>query len=241
MQKKKRKTISQADKQEWMLGLFALILTCLAMMAQKPIAYTEGNLEKAARIVIDPGHGGKDPGKIAADGTKEKELNLQVAEKLAAALKKRGYQVILTRTKDVTATGKAESRKNEDMAKRIACIKKAEADICVSIHMNSYEVASAWGAQVFYYEKNSASKMLGEQIQESIRQHVCPENGRSEAGNTSYFLLKNSPCPAIIVECGFLSNPLEAEKLKDNTYQKKLAEAICYGILNYFTSETLSS
>ncbi|MBE5906003.1 MAG: N-acetylmuramoyl-L-alanine amidase [Lachnospiraceae bacterium] len=235
---RKEKMISQADKQEWMLGLFALVLTCLVLLQLKISCCEETvKVDRSPQvIVIDPGHGGKDPGKIGSDGTMEKTLNLQVAKQLEKLLKKRGYKVVMTRSKDVTATGEVDSAKTDDLRQRIACTEKAKASLCVSIHMNSYPEQNPQGAQVFYYEGNLESRELAHQIQAGVNEWACPGNRRQESGNSSYYLLKNSFCTTVIVECGFLSNPLEAAKLHTKNYQKKLAEGICVGILNYFTS-----
>lgn len=234
---KERKKISQADKQEWMLGLFVLILVTLAMLNIKPNICTTNDVEAAKNkiIVIDPGHGGKDPGKIGVNQAEEKEINLKVSMFLKKELEKKGFQVCMTREEDTTATGEYEGAKSADMRRRVEIMEESGADVCISVHMNSFESGKTFGPQLFFYEESVEGRELAEKIQEELTNIVCPEGKRKEKGNREYYILKKSPCPAVIVECGFLSNPQEAEKLVDEGYQKKLAKGICVGIMNYFS------
>ncbi len=237
MRKTRGKMISQADKQEWMLGLCALILTTLVVINQKGeylAAETKASKTKYV-VVVDPGHGGKDPGKIAADGQTEKDLNLQVAKIVKKELEKKGVDVMLTRSKDTTATGKEDSGKGEDMNARIDMINQELVDLCVSIHMNSYPTENVSGAQVFYYTNSEEGKALAKIIQDQLIRTADPTNTRQEKGDKSYYILVHSSCPTVIVECGFLSCPAEEEKLKNQEYQIKLAKAICQGVLDYFS------
>lgn len=237
MKKKNRKKISQADKQEWMLGLFALIMTTLAVMALRTepvMAEIKKGEAKEKIIVIDPGHGGKDPGKIGIDNQKEKDINLSIALLLKEELEKKNYKVILTRTDDTTATGEEESNKAQDMNARIHVMEKEKPHLCVSIHQNSYTTEDVHGAQVFYYTNSIEGKRLASLLQESIRNEVDRENKRQIKPDNSYYILLHSPCPTVIVECGFLSNRKEASNLVEKEYQKKLVNGICKGILEYF-------
>ena len=239
MKTKHRKKISQADKQEWMLGLCTLILTALIVLNVKndlvKARSMAGSNKEGYTVVVDPGHGGQDPGKIGAEGQVEKDLNLAIANYLKEELEKHDVKVIMTRTEDVTSTGEANSSKGEDMNARIRVINAEEVDLCVSIHQNSYTSSEIHGAQVFYYTASEGGKALASSIQKRLVEDVDPENTRVEKADSSYYILVHSGCPTVIVECGFLSNPEEAEKLSDKEYQEKVAAAVCNGILDYFS------
>lgn len=237
MKKRKEQKISRADKQEWMLGLCILILTVLIVLNLKD-EYQAAEVKTKKRpytVVVDPGHGGKDPGKISARGVQEKNLNLQVSKKLKKELEKAGMKVKLTREEDTTATGKPESGKGEDMNARIGTINDEMVDICVSIHMNSYPSANVSGAQVFYYQNSTSGEKLAKKIQDILVQDVDRNNNRREKSDNSYYILVHSSCPTVIVECGFLSSIEEEAKLKSEEYQWRLAKAITKGITNYFS------
>ncbi|MCL2052650.1 MAG: N-acetylmuramoyl-L-alanine amidase [Lachnospiraceae bacterium] len=188
----------------------------------------------AFRVVIDAGHGGHDPGKIAASGAYEKDINLKIAKKLKLFLEAQDVYVVMIRETDegLYSPG-ADNKKVEDMKNRLVLIESADADIAVSIHQNSYHQESIHGAQVFYYANSKAGKKLSEIIQARLIAGVDPENKREAKGNDSYYLLKKTTIPLAIIECGFLSNAKEAEKLNDEYYQEKLAWAIHLGIMQY--------
>lgn len=183
-----------------------------------------------ATIVLDAGHGGWDPGKTGTNGANEKELNLAVVEKLADYLEQGGAEVIQTRSSD-DALG---SGKKTDMAERKKIANESGADILVSIHQNAFPSAKAKGAQVFYHKSSEAGKTLAECVQESLKSRVDGSNHRQAKENSDYYILRTTEIPAVIVECGFLSNYEEEKLLNDADYQEKLAWAIYCGILDYF-------
>lgn len=183
-----------------------------------------------ATIVLDAGHGGWDPGKTGERGANEKDLNLAVAEKLAEYLELGGANVILTRSSD-DALG---SGKKGDMAERKRIANESHADALVSIHQNAFPSAKAKGAQVFYHKSSEKGKVLAECVQESLRNRVDGSNRRQVKENKSYYILRTTEIPAVIVECGFLSNAEEEKLLNDTGYQEKLAWAIYCGVLDYF-------
>lgn len=185
-------------------------------------------------VVIDPGHGGFDSGKVGIDGTLEKDVNLILAKKLEKLLTAADIQVIMTRTEDCGLYEETSAnKKRQDMASRAAIINNANADCIISIHQNSYSDASIDGAQVFFYTDSKNGASLAALIQKELIRIVDPSNHRKEKSNSSYYLLKNVSNPIVIVECGFLSNLKESKKLMDDTYQQKLAWAIHLGILQY--------
>ena len=188
-------------------------------------------------VVLDSGHGGFDPGKESSDGILEKHINLAIAERLKELLEKEGIRVMMTRTDDNGLYTESDSNKKiADMKKRCAIIDAAKADIVVSIHQNSYHEENVFGAQVFYYKTSTEGEKAAAVIQEAL-QEVNPENTKKIKANDTYYLLKKTEVPTVIVECGFLSNYAEAEKLVSEDYQKKLAEAVTKGILQYLKDQ----
>lgn len=190
--------------------------------------------EEKLCIVIDAGHGGEDPGKVGINGANEKDINLQIAEKVKAYLEASDIEVVMTRTADEGLhDSDASNKKVQDMKRRLELIDEASPEVTVSIHQNSYPEEYVKGAQVFYYTGSSEGKRLAEDIQAQLIEKVDPGNKRQIKANDSYYLLKKTGTPIVIVECGFLSNNEEAEKLCDETYQDRVAWAIHMGILQY--------
>ncbi len=183
-------------------------------------------------IMIDAGHGDWDPGKVAKDGTLEKEINLNISKYLQNYLEQAGGFVITTRTDD-NVLG---DTKNKDLKARTELSNNEEVDLLVSIHQNSFQNSKVKGAQVFYYEDSEDSKRLALCIQNRLKE-VDSNNNRVAKSNNNYYMLKKTSVPAVIVECGFLSNSEENEKLKDKKYQKDIAWAIYLGILDYYNNK----
>lgn len=188
-------------------------------------------------VVIDAGHGGKDPGKVGVNGALEKEINLQIALRLKNLLEQNDVAVVLTREEDKDlASEQAVSRKNEDLRARAALIADTKPVVMISIHQNSYPEEEVDGAQVFYYTGSDSGKQLGSIIQNSLKSEIDDGNHRVAKANKEYYLLKKAVCPAVIIECGFLSNPAEAALLVTEEYQEKLAFAIHLGIMEYINT-----
>lgn len=185
-------------------------------------------------IVIDPGHGGIDPGMVGNDDTLEKDINLSICLKLKACLEEEGYRVLLTRDDDSGLYDEnASGKKVQDLQRRCNLIAENEPALTVSIHQNSYADSSAKGPQVFYYANSKNGELLASSVQEQLNTQLEVERPRLPKSNTSYYLLKKSKGVLIIAECGFLTNPDEIEKLKQEEYQQKVAQAICDGIKIY--------
>ncbi len=186
------------------------------------------------KIVIDPGHGGFDPGKVNADGVIEKDINLQVALKLKEELEAQGIEVIMTRDSDKGMYAEtSKSKKTEDLKNRCALIEQTAPVCTISIHQNSFPDESVYGPQVFYYHTSEESAQLAQIVQDSLNQNLVIEKPREIKNNESYYMLKKSSSTTIIVECGFLSNPTEAQKLSGEEYQGQIAEAIRIGVMEY--------
>ena len=185
-------------------------------------------------IVLDPGHGGSDPGMIGIDGLEEKGINLSVSLLLKEKLEEKGYTVVLTRETDKGLYDEsAQNKKAQDMQRRIALIDETAPVLTVSIHQNSYHDPAVKGPQVFYYETSGKGKELAADLQESLNTLPEVERPREIKGNTTYYLLKRSKGILVIAECGFLTNPQEAELLQKEEYQKKVADALADGIEKY--------
>ena len=190
---------------------------------EKPFHKTLNQTAKGtkATIVIDPGHGGFDPGKVGANQTLEKDVNLAISEKLNQKLAASGYTVYMTRVSDeALCRGDESSKKRADMQNRVALIEEKKPDLVVSIHQNSFSASTK-------------GKRLAGILQQSIKEKADKENHRVEKANASYYMLRKVSCPIVIVECGFLSNPDEERLLNDEKYQKKMVEGIAEGIENF--------
>lgn len=180
------------------------------------------------------------PGKVSASGLLEKDINLSIAKRLQNLLEQNGISVVLTREEDVDlASEHASNRKNEDLRARIQCLRDNSPILMVSIHQNSYPETDVDGAQVFYYSGSEEGKQLGTILQESMKRELADGNHRQAKANKDYYLLKKAPCPAVIIECGFLSNPEEAALLGTEEYQEKLAFAIHLGVMEYLNTKEI--
>lgn len=221
------------------VGMTVLLLLGVFLMSRES-AKMVNSTTKTPRwtVVVDAGHGGSDPGKVGVNGEKEKDINLQIAEKVKKKLGEQQVQVVMTREEDKDLAPEGSSnRKRDDMKMRCLLIQNAQPDCVVSIHQNSFSDASAKGAQVFYFEGSEEGKRLGETLQSFLVEYLDKENHRLAKGNTSYYLLKKTEVPLAIAECGFLSNGEEAALLVTEEYQEKVAEAICEGILAYLAEK----
>lgn len=178
-------------------------------------------------IVIDPGHGGEDPGKVGVNDALEKDINLKIAEKLRDLLEEESIQIVMTREDDFVPESK-----NEDLKKRVELINEVNPDIVVCIHQNSFTDPSVAGPQVFYHGSSEISKRIAQTLQEELWL-IDEENKRQIKGNESYYMLSQTEVPTVIVECGFLSNLEDAEKLVTDDYQEQIAQAICSGIIKW--------
>ena len=192
-------------------------------------------------IIIDAGHGFPDGGAIGMNGTIESTLNLKIALTVENFLKEKGYRVIMTRSDENSLSGEGKTiseKKRNDMNKRLDIINNSHADIFVSIHMNKYSDSRYRGAQVIYSSNFSQSETLAALIQHKLCELSENKSKRTHLqASKSLYLLKNANIPAVIVECGFLSNFEEEQLLITEDYRKKLAKAIVSGIENYYKKE----
>lgn len=194
--------------------------------------------DKSVTIVIDAGHGGIDPGKVGINNALEKDINLAIALKLEKYLEQNGINVVMTRTDDNGLYEESDSNKKvRDMKNRLSIIEEAKPALAVSIHQNSYPDKSVSGVQVFYYKDSVKSKAAAEIMQTQLIKSLKPSKERTAKDNNSYYLLKKTSVPIMIIECAFMSNPTEAELLTKDDYQEKVAWAIYMGIMQAVNSE----
>lgn len=192
-------------------------------------------------IIVDPGHGGVDGGAIGADGTYEKHLNLIIAQKLNDILNLSGIKTIMIRNDDVSIHNNSaktiREKKVSDLHNRLKIIEETQNAIFISIHQNSFENSKYYGSEVFYSPNNAESKKLAGIIQNNIIQLLQPSNTRViKKADSSIFILYKAKKTAVMIECGFISNIEEVNRLKAPEYQQKMAFAIFCGILNYVNS-----
>jgi len=187
-------------------------------------------------IIIDAGHGGEDGGAVGVNGVYEKDLNLDIATKLAAMLTEKNITVVMTRTEDLMLydiNDTSTKKKTQDLVNRLKIATQYDNAVFVSIHMNSFPVEKYSGAQVYYSKNNPDSARLATEIQTAIK-ILQPENDRqTKIANNSIYLLDRLNCPAVIAECGFLTNYAECEKLSTDTYRTQIAEALFDAICKY--------
>ncbi len=175
-------------------------------------------------VVIDPGHGGADCGAVGINGILEKDINLKLSLFLASEFENAGYKVILTRSEDVMLVdtkGTHTTKKSSDLTARTQIAE--EGGLFISVHMNKFPEEKYKGAQVYYSVNDVRSERLAEMLQSGIASSLQPDNKRAIKSGAELYLLDRIKCPAVILECGFLSNSEEAEKLKDEEYLSKLA------------------
>lgn len=207
-----------------------LLLLLGAIVASKKLSelVTSGEVkQKETVIIVDPGHGGEDPGKVGVNDILEKDLNLQVSQKLISLLEKKGITVLTTREDDNVPNAKM-----EDLQKRVKFINETNPTLTICVHQNSYTDPTIKGAQVFYYAHSDDAKAAATSVQEELR-FLDPTNKREIKANDTYYMLKYTQVSTIIVECGFLTNPEEAAKLTQEDYQQQIAQAICDGVIKW--------
>lgn len=253
-EKNKEKSMLRRSVCELFLGVFMLILLTiinirtdehpllLQSVSQANSAFVYEQFEMAGSsgycVVLDAGHGAADPGKIGCNDAEEKEINLAIVLKLRQLLEAEDVKVVLTRESDAPLyDASASNKKMSDMSARVSIIESASPDLVVSIHQNSYHESSVCGPQVFYYKASEEGKRAAEILQASFDGLEEIDNRRVAKANDNYYLLLHTSVPMVIAECGFLSNPQEADLLIQDSYQEKVAWVLHLGILQYLNGE----
>ena len=193
-------------------------------------------------IILDAGHGGEDPGAIGVTGVYEKDLNLQLVQEIGKALEEKGYIVVYTRTNDRLLYNEDQNikgiRKISDLKNRCQAANKYPDSILVSIHMNSFGDGKYSGLQVYYSPGDNDSRLLADKIQSSVKESLQKDNNRVIKQGDGMYLLENTEPTAVLIECGFLTNKTECEKLSQKEYQKELSFSIVCGIIEYVEEKT---
>lgn len=227
------------------IKIIVYLLTVVIIGSAGFIFYNEPDLlitstknESQKTVIVDPGHGGFDGGAVVGE-VLEKDINLLIANRLSAMLTAAGFQVIATRTDDssteIDPSATISARKKSDLAQRLQLAKANPDAIYISIHLNKFPSGSCKGAQMFYAPKVPEAKQLADCLRAGVVDLLQPENHRTvKAGTRDTYLLYYAPIPAVIAECGFMSNPAELEQLTSPTYQGQMAFALFSGILSYY-------
>lgn len=233
-------------KRSFLIGIFIaafliifLSLLYFTFMANSSADETAGKPIVQRTVIVDAGHGGEDGGAVGIDNTVEKDINLDIALKLEKILKFYGFNVIMTRTEDVMTCDDGldsmRKKKVSDIHNRFEIMEKNPDAVFVSVHQNKFTDSSQHGTQVFYSGNNEESKKLAESVQNSVVCTLQPDNKRVvKKSGSGIYLLYHAKNPAILVECGFISNPNEVKKLNNKEYRMKTAMLIADGLLKYF-------
>ena len=219
--------------QNRVLGVTVLAL-CLFAALLAPI--TTGNAEEPIHtVVLDAGHGGEDGGAVAGDGTLEKDLNLTIALRLKEKLETENITVIMTRTTDDDTDGLSGFHKRKDLEARANLGNNSQADLYVSIHINASRSAKDRGFQIWYGKGNAEGEVAATQICEHVaNRNICTRIRAVKQVPETLYIFRTVKIPSLLVECGFLSNNEDLQKLKGEEHQNALCDAICEGIVCYF-------
>lgn len=243
---RKRKVIlltSLSNKKQLIMAI--LIFLFIILMCTVIIARVSNNKLEGKKLIIDAGHGGIDGG--ANDGISffEKDVNLQISLKLQKNLKAAKAAVDLTRSTDIALENNLSSERHyRDLLARVNMFNSGKYELFISIHVNRSSNSQAIGPIVLYYSNNDKSEILARCIQNSLNTHaesILGNNAIHKPVENDYFILRNSSIPGVIVETGFLSNPLEKKLLSDEFYQQKISDAIVKGIEDYYITIRKSS
>ena len=219
------------------LALFscAVIAAIVVYHGEETASVKSGQPLRGKIIAVDAGHGGADPGAVGVTGTVEKEINLILAQKLKKQLEAKGAVVVMTRTADRVFS----DIKKEELEHRAELVKKGKAELFLSLQCNAVPNSELRGAQTFYHPDSEQGKKLAEAIQERFKTKL-KNTDREALTLDSAYIMKLLDIPAVMVEVGFLSNPGEEARLKDDAYREKLIAAVYGGICDYYTKKDSS-
>ena len=215
------------------MGFVTAVGMCVRALNEQAVSAFSNEM----RIVVDAGHGGIDGGVSGrTTGAKESDINLAVSLALQEELEDMGFAVTLTRKTEAGLYGTtAKGFKKRDMQRRKEIIEEAKPSLILSVHQNFYPTKVARGGQVFYSSKVEGSKRLAQSVQDSLNKLYAEKGVKERKISTGeYFMLECYPCPSVIVECGFLSNPLDEALLQSAAWRKRMAEELARGVLAYF-------
>lgn len=216
-----------------LLGIIVLCAVSVSLLLIHSGSVPASTSSTQRTLVIDAGHGGIDGGAISADGTKESDLNLAIALRLDSIVRFCGQKTVMTRLDDSKKTDMLSYSEREDLKNRADMVNDTVNAVLISIHQNDFPTAQPKGAQVLY-STSEGSERLGKLLQTNLITHLDPENRRLACpAPKELYLTTNTSCPAVLVECGFMSNNFEVLKLKDPVYQTELAAVIAASYLTY--------
>ena len=216
------------------------LISCFGINAlfEKTNAVHSNYIKSAYSIVLDAGHGGKDAGTVAADGTLEKDINLGIVLNLYDFLMFCGVNCYTIRNEDTEYYPAGSNKNRSDLYNRLDFVNEINNAILVSIHQNHFADTSEWGMQVWYTPNELSSEFLANSILSISKLFLQPENQRlNKVSDSNYYILYKAKVPSVMVECGFMSNYVENNKLKTDDYQKQLAYTITMGINTYMNKE----
>lgn len=222
-----------------LLSAFVFLMISAALNIK--VSVSSENVKSIPTIVIDAGHGGEDGGAVSESGVLEKDINLSIANDTSALFYLLGFDVTQTRKSDIALDNGEDTirkRKVSDMKKRLEIFNSSKENTIISIHQNKFSESKYHGTQIFYSPNNPKSKQLADSIKYSVKGLLQPNNEREcKKADSGIYLLKNTNNPAVIVECGFISNEEECKNLLDSQYQKQMAFSITAGFLSYYNTD----
>ncbi len=220
--------------------LSAFVLLMISAVLNIKVSVSSESVKSMPTIVIDAGHGGEDGGAVSESGMLEKDINLSIANDTSALFYLLGFDVAQTRKTDIALDNGEDTirkRKVSDMKKRLEIFNSSKENTIISIHQNKFSESKYHGTQIFYSPNNPKSKQLADSIKYSVKSLLQPDNEREcKKADSGIYLLKNTNNPAVIVECGFISNGEECKNLLDSQYQKQMAYSITAGFLSYYNT-----
>lgn len=219
---------------------FSFLILMISSVSKITLRTSSDAVQKTPTVIVDAGHGGEDGGAVNDNGVLEKDINLVISRDTADLLNFLGFDVIQTREDDSALSDSGDTvraRKVSDMKKRLEIFNSSDNNVIISIHQNKFSQSQYSGTQIFYSPNNQESARLAESIKFSVKGLLQPDNEREcKMADSGIYLLKNTTNPAVIVECGFISNPEECQKLLTEEYQKQISFSIIAGFLNYNAS-----
>ncbi|MDD2494741.1 MAG: N-acetylmuramoyl-L-alanine amidase [Tissierellia bacterium] len=228
----------------FLIALIIIFIINIYINLSKSVIIIDGSGEpqvKKTKILIDPGHGGVDPGTSGDLRKPEAPINLDISKKLMKFLEGSGFEVEMTRYDDnglyTEKSNSIKEKKNEDLSNRVKVINSSEADLAISIHLNSFPQKQYYGSHCFYKKSSEESKIAADIFQNYLKEILDKNNKRVPQVKKDIKIMDNSTIPIVLVECGFLSNNEEEKKLLTDEYQEKIAWAIYAGILDYFKEQ----
>lgn len=228
------------------VGLLAVLIGVALYQVPAQKAWKYWSLPLAGRIIaLDAGHGGPDGGAVSRQGLIEKDINLAVSLFLRDYLQQAGAVVVMTREEDKDLAGADtkgfSKRKTEDLKSRVRFVEEKQADLLISVHMNSIPSPRWSGAQTFYYLNHGDSANLAALVQAELKRNLENTDRVAKPADKKVYLLEATKIPSVLVEVGFLSHPGEAQLLGNEAYQRKVAASIYQGILRYYSGEKIET